>query len=99
MIASLHKRPTFNIQLSTSNSESEFDVGCWMLSVGRFSIPQTLPKPVHDRRVLFLSAHRDRFLPQCIFSPGLRSPESCRYAGRDFSETKASDNPTREKGR
>src|SRR6266403_1799260 len=40
MIASLHKRPTFNIQLSTSNSESEFDVGCWMLSVGRFSIPR-----------------------------------------------------------
>src|SRR5882724_5686099 len=33
MIASLHKRPTFNIQLSTSNLESEFDVGSWAFGV------------------------------------------------------------------
>src|SRR5207244_12485624 len=55
---------------------------------------QTPPRPGHDPKVLFPYAFPDRSPLPRISSRALHSPELRRYAIRDFSETKASDNPT-----
>src|SRR6266576_3144186 len=55
---------------------------------------QILPRPGHDPKVPFPYAFPDRSPLSCISSPALHSPELHQYVIRDFSETKASDNPT-----
>src|SRR6266496_2799520 len=65
MFASLHKRPTSNVQHPTSNSESEFDVGCSALSVGCLPNSQTPPRPGHDRMVPCPCAFRYQFPMRC----------------------------------
>src|SRR6267154_5346544 len=60
---------------------------------------QIPPRPGHDPKVPCPCAFPDRFRRQCTFSPMICSPESHRYVIHDFSETKASDNPTNRKAR
>src|SRR5438874_233662 len=60
---------------------------------------QTPPRPGHDPKVLSLYAFPDRSPLPRISSRALHSPELRRYVILDFSEMKASDNPTNLKAR
>src|SRR6478672_5059660 len=84
-----------NAQRSTPSAHVQFRKS--ELVVRRFLNSEIPPSLARDQMVPCLCAFQYRFLLRCTSPPLPRSPELRRCVGRDFFQTRASDNPTRYK--